>query len=268
MRYALTYSPERLWLGPLGVDIVEGLKEPVKIGETKTEYMMRVIEKRLPEHIDEERKQKILEAGKIIAEEFGSKRPRIAIIPESKISEYDANFSGRYTMQRDKVKALADQENMYWTYNMQSGPNFSSSQGVAVYGDIDSSKFVTLTIPDIYELVQILGIEKGAQLGDLIDPKTGEVVERTKTTQMIVKNENKKTGIFSKLKRLIKKEQIETNVFSDYGTIKLEETSAVHLCERKGEKSLTELKDEEEMLSNQITSVEIKKEIGGNTHEI
>ena len=35
MRYALTYSPERLWLGPLGVDIVDGVKEPVKIGETK-----------------------------------------------------------------------------------------------------------------------------------------------------------------------------------------------------------------------------------------
>lgn len=270
MRYALTYSPERLWLGPLGVDIVDGVKEPVKIGETKIEYMMRIIEKRLPKHIDEERKQKIFEAGKIIAEEFGSKRPIIAIIPESEISEYDANFSGKYTMPRDKVKTLADQENMLWTYNMQSGPNFSSSQGIAVYGDIDSSKFVTLSIPDMFELIQILGIEKGAQLGDLIDPKKGEVIERAKTTQMIVKNENKKTEIFSKLKRLIKKEHSEANVSSDYGTIKLEETGEENLCEGKAEKSLTELKDEEEMLTNQIkiNSDEIKKDIGGYTHEI
>ena len=88
---------------------------------------------------------------------------------------------------------------------------FTTSQGIAVYGDIDSSKFVTLSIPDMFELIQILGIEKGAQLGDLIDPKNGEVIERAKTTQMIVKNENKKTEIFSKLKRLIKKEHREAN---------------------------------------------------------
>lgn len=270
MRYALIYSPERLWLGPLGVDIVEGLKEPIKIGETKTEYMMRLIEKRIPEHIDEKRKQKIFEAGRIIAKEFGSKRPRIVIIPESEISEYDANFSGNYSMQRDKIKTLADQENMYWTYNMQSGPNFSSSQGVAVYGDIDSSKFVTLSIPDIFELVQILGIEKGAQLGDYIDPKTGEVVERTKTTQMMVKNVNKVTEIFSKLKRLIKREHKKENVFFDYRTMNLEEAGEEILCEGKVEKSLTELKEEEEILSNQIkiSSGEIKKDIGGHKHEI
>ena len=35
MKFALMYSPERLWLGPFGVDAVEGIKFPYKIGETK-----------------------------------------------------------------------------------------------------------------------------------------------------------------------------------------------------------------------------------------
>lgn len=182
MKFALMYSPERLWLGPFGVDALEGIKFPYKIGETKSQYMMRLLESKIPENIDIEKRNKIFEAGKIVCNEFGSKRPIIAIIPESAIENYPADFTGNYEYCQTKLLELADRENTDWTQNMQSGPNFSSSQGVCVYGNITQDKFTTISIPDIFELIQIYAIEKGAKYGDLIDPQTGDITYKSKET--------------------------------------------------------------------------------------
>lgn len=218
MKFALMYSPERLWLGPFGVDAVDGIKFPYKIGETKSQYMMRLLESKMPENIDIEKRNQILDAGKIVCNEFGSKRPMIAIIPESAIQNYPADFTGNYEYCQTNLLELADAENTYWTQNMQSGPNFRSSQGVCVYGNITQDKFTTISIPDIFELIQIYAIEKGANLGDLIDPQTGDIIHKSKeTTQNTEKlsiedlenrsigaNTNDKsiiTGIFDKWKK-------------------------------------------------------------------
>ncbi len=222
MKFALMYSPERLWLGPFGIDAVKGIKFPYKIGETKSQYMMRLLESRIPEDIDIEKKSKIIEAGKIVCNEFGSKRPIIAIIPESAIQNYPADFMGDYKYCHTTLLELADRENTYWTQNMQSGPNFMSSQGVCVYGNISQDKFTTFSIPDIFELIQMYAIEKkGAQLGDFIDPQTGDIICKSKETTQNTENLSIEaiakrcietdlsdkaiiTGIFDKWKQLMK----------------------------------------------------------------
>ncbi len=131
MHYALNYSPERLWEGPLK----EFKKTPIIVGEKKTEYMMRIIENEissLPE-ISEEKKEKIRQAGRIVSEAYGSKRPRVAIIPESEIENYKANFDekgerrlGQYEFKT--IKELADEENPNWIYTFMSGNNMKCTE--------------------------------------------------------------------------------------------------------------------------------------------
>lgn len=96
--------------------------------------------------------------------------------------EYPADFTGNYEYCQTTLLELADRENTYWTQNMQSGPNFRSSQGVCVYGNITQDKFTTFSIPDIFELIQIYAIEKGAKLGDFIDPQTGDIICKSQET--------------------------------------------------------------------------------------
>lgn len=123
MHYAFSYAPERLWEGPLSGN------HDIIIGEKKSDYMMRIIEEKLASlpDITDEKKEEIREAGKIVSEAYGSRRPRIAIIPESEIENYEANFSERFKPQEryQKIKELADIENPTWVFDFSSGPNMS-----------------------------------------------------------------------------------------------------------------------------------------------
>jgi len=108
MRYALSYSPERLWYGPLGIK--EDCKPPIIIGESKKDYMLRILESRIIGKTPEQRDE-ILRAGNIVCEEYGTKRPRIAIIPESEIKDYKANYSGIKSENDSSLGELAEKEN-------------------------------------------------------------------------------------------------------------------------------------------------------------
>lgn len=261
MKFALMYSPERLWLGPLGVDVVDGIKFPYKIGETKCQYMMRLLESKIPENIDNEKRKKIIEAGEIICNEFGSKRPRIAIIPESEIKDYPADFAGNYEYCQTKLFELADMENAYWTYNMQSGPNFSSSQGVCVYGNITPDKFTTITIPDIFELIQICAIEKGANLGDLVDPQNGDIIQKSNEVNTLLPIQIKKPNLKDKLFQIIgivnRTDESRKTQYQECEKPKLEERK----INNENKQSLTELSKQSEKILSQVNSnTDLKKE--------
>ena len=121
MHYAFSYAPERLWEGPLSGN------HDIIIGEKKSDYMMRIIEEKLASlpDITDEKKEEIREAGKIVSEAYGSRRPRIAIIPESEIENYKANFNEIFDPQAryQTIKELADEENPTWVFDFASGPN-------------------------------------------------------------------------------------------------------------------------------------------------
>lgn len=260
MKFALMYSPERLWLGPFGVDVVDGIKFPYKIGETKCQYMMRLLESKIPENIDKEKRNKIIEAGKIVCNEFGSKRPRIAIIPESAIQDYPADFTGNYEYCQTKLFELADMENTYWVHNMQSGPNFSSSQGVCVYGNITPNKFTTITIPDIFELIQICAIEKGANLGDLVDPQNGDIIQKSNevsTLPIQIKKPNLKDKLFKILRIVNRTDESRKTQYQECERPKLEESK----INTENKQSLTELSKQSKTILSQIDSnTDLKKE--------
>lgn len=212
MRYALDFSPERLWYGPLN-DSVNGdmnsLKSEkrtmIRVGEKKSDYIMRIIESKL-EGKTEEEKERLRSAGRIIAEEFGTKKPRIAIIPESEIKDFKADFdSDTPNIDKQKpdstIQELAEQGNAFWTLSFENGLDFSYEGGVALYDKVTPGKFVTVSIPDSYDLMQLYAIERGAQFGDLINPNNGRLVERAKEQAMTV---SKKQNVFSKFVDRIK----------------------------------------------------------------
>ena len=215
IRYALSYSPERLWFGPLDSGFIDK-RPPIKIGESKTDYMMRIIESKIQGRNIEER-NKILEAGKVVCEEFGSKRPRIAIIPEDGIKDFFANYGGIRTEYDKKIEELAQEENYSWTYDLKSGANFGAENGIAVFGKITGDKFLTITIPDAFELIQMFAIERGAKLGDLVDSKTGKIISRSKENNILPakKDEGLLQKAINKIKQIIraqsKVEENETN---------------------------------------------------------
>lgn len=122
LHYAFSYAPERLWEGPLSgnYDII--------VGEKKTDYMMRIVESKLEalSNITDDKKEKIRNAGRIVAQAYGSRRPQIAIIPESEIQNYKACFSEHDISEPNElltIKELADEENPNWIYDFSSGPN-------------------------------------------------------------------------------------------------------------------------------------------------
>lgn len=183
MRYALVYSPERLWHGPLGF-AYKPIVFPMKIGESKKEYMMRIIESRITEKNEEERPE-ILKAAEIVCEAFGTKRPRIAIIPESAIKDYKANYCGISREDDCSISELAKVENPEWIYNLSSGPNFGYEGGISVFGKVTPDMFTTISIPDFFELAQIYAIQRGAELGDMVYPLTGKIAQKSAKQDLV-----------------------------------------------------------------------------------
>ena len=211
MRYALDYSPERLWKGPLKQDS----PLPIRIGESKSDYMMRIIEGKLDGKTEKERK-KIMRAGKIIADAYCTKRPRIAIIPENEIKDFKADCDNNLPKPNKKkpettLYELAEQDNAKWTFNFHSGNGFRSEGGVVLYDKVTPDKFVTMSIPDTYELLQTYAVQRGANFGDMIDPTFGRIIERAQQKSLAVqKPQNVFSRFLSKLKLVKTHSEVET----------------------------------------------------------
>lgn len=240
MRYALDFSPERLWYGPLnevGTAVNSGktVKTSIRIGEKKSDYIMRIIEGKI-EGMSEEKKEQIRKAGRIVADAYGSKRPRIAIIPESGIREQRADYNSHASfltnLPNTTIGELAELENPDWIYTLSSGPNFGSEGGIVVYGGITPEKFKSISIPDSYELLQMYAIQRGANFGDLIDPYTGDIRMRAQE-QYLEDNKNTRRligKILERLKPIKKKEVAREEKYEDFGQIYLGGTGEMHLC--------------------------------------
>jgi hypothetical protein len=77
--YACSFSPERLFLGPLRQERNSAL--PIIIGETKEEYMMRVAERKTSLLYEGKEKKEVLEAYKRVIMKLCTKPPVIIFIP-------------------------------------------------------------------------------------------------------------------------------------------------------------------------------------------
>ena len=231
IKYALNYAPERLWAGPFCETgyYIHPLKTPIKIGESKTQYMMRIIANKIEKlDVSSEKKEAILKAGKIVSEFYGCKRPRIAIIPEHMIKDKMASFGDDNP--NKTLEELAKKEQDMWKRTLQSGPNFAYEMGVVIFDKILPNQFRSISIPDQFELMQIKAIQRGAEIGDLINPYTGKLVERRKNVELDVVRP--KNPVLEFIKKVTEKKQkaVMPKTYKNNGKIDLGGTGQMYLC--------------------------------------
>ena len=91
--YACSFSPERLYLGILSQEKGEAL--PIVLGETKAEYMTRVLDSKLEKlGLNDEQLISLKNAGNFLVKSFCTNPPQVALIPiNSKHYDLDAHSS-------------------------------------------------------------------------------------------------------------------------------------------------------------------------------
>ncbi len=211
MNHAIKFIPEKLWAGPLNEgDEIPEIQTPIKIGEAKTAYMMRIIKQKIGDlEISQKEKNQLIEDAEIVCEAFGSKRNKIAIIPKDQIGTYDTDPSG-----------------------------------IRVFEKITSEKFDTITILDKFELLQLTAILAGANRGDYIDPNTGEKVDPEEVEERRAKEREEK----AKEAETIKEAEIpviEEDNIEDFASVTEENANVISQSEIEETDETHSLKDTE-----------------------
>ena len=254
IKYALLCSPERLWCGPIGLfDASDQIGIPIIIGETKVEYIKRLLyeklaQKNLETSFDPDTKKKIENSIEIVSEAFGSMRPRIAIIPEENVNKLKANYGNfiQGITQFSTLEELVESIKESWRYQIDvSDLNFSDDHGISVYGKVPCEKDLIIQLPDYFELAQINAIQKGAKIGDYVFPTDGSIIKHSR--QMIKAEESKMPQFLKKIINKItykSKDSYEQSAESqqenviDKGPIYLGGTGRMNLCEVDGKEYL------------------------------
>ena len=83
------------------------------------------------------------------------------------------------------------------------------NHGIVVYGKITPDKFISISVPDKFELLQINALERGKNIGDLI-PDTYSI-EPEIQDQSSLSVVNKKQNIITRIMNRIKGKKKELN---------------------------------------------------------
>lgn len=196
--YATSFSPERLFLGPLRQDRDTAL--PVIIGETKEEYMMRVAQKKVKQKIADEKEQiAVLKVYKRVIHKLCSKSPVIELIPIQN-NKFELNASNAWAISQnplslnDWIQKMAEKD-MGFFADIQGGSDPSNMGNLVSVGvKVPSSALTTIDVPDGFEVLQNIAITRGLKKGDQIDFFTGE--------QVLVKEDESKAGPVSSVEPL------------------------------------------------------------------
>ncbi len=104
--YALMQSPERLWHGPLSQKNEENPILPV-VGETKSQYAMRIVESKIAKrNLTEEEKSIVREAAKIIFDKLCTTNPMVAFIPIRNLANSYVLKSGIFYKSLDGIPEM------------------------------------------------------------------------------------------------------------------------------------------------------------------
>lgn len=176
--YAAAQSPERLYLGPLKQDRNSAL--PVQIGESKKDYMMRVVKSKIADKgYTEEQAKEILQSAERVLTKFCTKRPVMALIPiKSKDYELQATHASFKNEAGGKLTTMIDE-------TMKSDPIdfFSKNTHTAEINNfgnmvtktkIPARNLSFVEVPDLFEMNQEIAKARGMKKGDKMDYFTGK----------------------------------------------------------------------------------------------
>lgn len=201
--YATNQSPERLFEGPLNQG---STPLPVVVGESKFNYYMRVIRKKIENVTDPKKKQSILENARNVITKLCSYPPQITLIPIfSKKYTLNANLAtvkNKTLTLKEYLEREADGNMQDWAISTffsdclgANNPN-NCSNLVSTGVKVPAKALQFIGVPDSFDLAQILAKNKGFLPGEKFDLHTLEKVvdstdkektDETKTINPIIK---------------------------------------------------------------------------------
>lgn len=185
--YALNGSPERLYMGPLFQEYSAPL--PFIVGESKYDYYLRVLKRKLKDkYINEESKEykEALSLGEEVLKEYISKKPLIALIKVSNIKDLYFSYAGF------KPKRLSDRikESItnYYSFFSNEDNVYIGGNGLDNLSTNDYSSITEISLLDVldgFDLRNIYARSKGLPVGTLVDYNTCRLTNRSRLNDLI-----------------------------------------------------------------------------------
>lgn len=182
--YAMQQSPERLFHGPLN----QGKNPlPVLVGEKKEDYYLRVAIDKINRNYRLEEQQPIIDNARKVITKLCSQRPQIALIPITS-KKYTLNASlavegrGQKTL-REYLDHQAGGDMVWWATitffsDCLGGIHPSNCSDLVSTGvKVPASELEFVSVPDSFEMLQIMARQKGLQPGEKFDLYSLEKVE-------------------------------------------------------------------------------------------
>ena len=175
--YATSFSPERLFLGPLRQDKNNAL--PIIIGETKEEYMIRLAERKVRELTSPKDQKKVLKVYSRVIHKLCSAPPIMVLIP-IKNKKFELNASNAYQVTdnprslSDWIDIMASKDTGFFS-RLQGGSDHSNMGNLVSIGvKVPANCLEIIDVPDGFEVLQKIAIAQGMKKGDQIDFFTGK----------------------------------------------------------------------------------------------
>lgn len=176
IQYALEQSPERLYNG-----ILKNNREPMMVGESKKNYLIRCLRRKV-----EPEDYSIMEQ---VIDDYCTFPPYIALLQYEKMKNVptlvavfgrDGSYSLNKIVEKLDPKQIVD----YFSIGIKR----PSMEFIKKHGSYYLSNMVTLVefipkieypmikMPDMYEIMQMYAKKKGLQVGQVFDCKTGDFI--------------------------------------------------------------------------------------------
>ncbi len=211
--YACNFAPERLFLGILRQEYDRSI--PVRVGESKKDYYRKVIYQKFGENLTDD----IMKDIEIVIDGYFSNSNYIVSFPVDEVISSDNIY---FEIVGENTKIDLDD---YIRVNCEFGKFFTSRTGsnsntnnmdnlVMINTIIPPEKLKFLSVPDRYDLLQLIALNKGLQQGEKIDYFTFDRIEEksmqeseTQIAEDITekKEEAKKNKIFSFISKIVNK---------------------------------------------------------------
>ena len=219
VHYATNMNPERLYLGPLFQYRHSAI--PIRIGENKKDYLMKVAYKKAKVNCPTEDFETVIESYRNVIDKLANPTACIALIPIES-SKYDLKIA--YSAGNPQERKYTSPERYY--SSMATNGLFLSNEfgncgqlndGVTVGETIPGTEIGIIELMDEFEMKQAFARKRGLKEGDYIDYFTGEEVVNYKeepidSKLMIINNNNLFKKIIQNLRlRFTKKTGVEQN---------------------------------------------------------
>lgn len=243
--YACSRSPERLYEGPLkGFE-----KEPMIVGETKENYLMRVLEKKInakyPQNNSKDREYAIQVAKKVI-DSYCSFSPSFAMLSlaeikdiQSGMTEYE-NKGTESLISRINRAIMSDYRNIFSTVPSDALETNNLGDLAIISTEIPKNAISIVQCMDEFEMQQIFARMQGLKEGEFIDYTSDKEKGKPKIAELVtVMDFSKNVEELNNTYNIYKKEVLEEleqkkgKLEAKYGTISIQDLKEKILNEKR-----------------------------------